>query len=280
MLPSATCADRQVFAANLNAYRENALSTLFNFKAPAFFKVEACNDQGCSDQSVADAGQAEFIHTDAFSEVAQLAIPSWGYANLIALADSPPGTDALSWCGVDICGAGGGMVMGRLDASGLPMVDVYYENYYEAWDEHPNAYFYAQGWIGGQQQLIPALYGEIYVSGEFDLSIGGVFDIHMFAYTYIGGTTGNPNDGYVTVTYNGESYQFTLPVQPLAGQSVAAPPSPVDRNDADYVVDSRATAYPTPFVISPPAESCLHCAPGDPAATQCDRIPSPQPTRP
>lgn len=279
MAPDADCDERMAFAADLNAYREAVLPVIMNFKAPAFFKIEACNASGCSELSDADTGQAELIHTADFSEVAQIVIPSWGYPNLLALADSPAGVDALNWCGIDICGAGGGMVMGRVDLNGLPMVDLYYENYYEAWDEHPSAYFYATGWIGGMQQLLQALYGAVKVSGEFDISIGGIADAHMFVYTSIGGTTGNPNEGYVSLTYNDETYQFSLPVQPRDGETLADPPVPVKMDDEVHVVATRATDYPVPFSEEPPADDCLHCTEGDSVVT-CDRIAAPQPEKP
>lgn len=279
MAPDADCDERAAFAADLMAYRDLALPVLMSFKAPAFFKVAACNADGCGDLSTADTGQADLIHTAEFSEVAQLVIPSWGYPNLLALADSPAGVQALNWCGIDICGAGGGMVMGRLDLGGLPMVDIYYENYYEAWEDHPNAYFYATGWIGGKQTLIKAMQGVVEVSGEFDISLGGMTDAHMFVYTYIGGTTGNPNEGYTSITYNGETYQFSLPVQPRDGEPLADPPAPVEMNDDDHVVASRITDYPVPFAEEAPPDDCLHCTEGDTVVT-CDRIAEPQPVKP
>jgi hypothetical protein len=271
MAPDADTAARKAFQVALEAYRETAKPVLFNFKAPAYFKIEACNDHGCSDMSDFDAGQAEFIHTATESEVARLAIPSWGYPNLTSLADSPPGAAALGWCGIDICGFVEGMAMGRLDKSGLPQIDVYYENYTDGWDQHPNARFWADGYIGGEQRLIPASLGVIKVSGEFDIKMGNI-EAHMFVYSYTGGITGKPNDGYTSITYKGETYQYTLPVQPVAGQDYADPPIPVDppKNDEDYTIDRRETDYPVPFSEQPNTE-CPNWS--DDKIVYCDRVP-------
>jgi hypothetical protein len=271
MAPDADVAAREDFIAALEAYRELATPVLFNFKAPAYFKIEACNDQGCSDMSDFDAGQAEFIHTATESEIAQLVIPTWGYPNLKALADSPPGTAALGWCGIDICASIEGMLMGRLDLSGLPQIDVYYENWVDGWDLHPNARFRANGYIGGAQKLVPSSQGVVEVSGEFDVSMGAV-DAHMFVYTYIGGTTGDENDGYISITYNGETHQYTLPVQPVSGQDYSDPPEPVvpARNDADYTINRRDTDYPVPF-SEEPNTSCNNWT--DDLIVDCNRVP-------
>ncbi len=278
MAPTATCADRATYAAALRAYRTQAIPVLFNFKAPAFFKVEACNGQGCSDQSASAAGQAGFIHTQAFSEVAQMIVPGWGMPSLLMLADSPPGAQALGWGGMDICAAGGGMAMGRVNASTIS-VDLWWENYREAWGaEHPNAIFYSQGWAGGDQNALQAaLYGVVTVAGEFDVSEGAM-NAHIFMYTYIGGSSGNPNMGYLTVTYNGVPYQFSLPVQPRTGEAVADPPAPVTMVDADHYTKVKSpAAYPTPFTAAPAG---LHCTPIPSDVGQCNRIATPQPTRP
>ncbi|MDA8141827.1 MAG: putative metal-binding motif-containing protein [Desulfobacteraceae bacterium] len=278
MAPNATCTDRATYSAALRAYRTQVIPVLFNFKAPAFFKVEACNDQGCSDQSASAAGQAGFIHTQAFSEVAQMIVPGWGMPSLLMLSDSPPGAQALGWGGMDICGAGGGMAMGRVNATTIS-VDLWWENYREAWGAvHPNAIFYSQGWAGGDQvPLDAALYGIVRVSGEFDVSEGAM-NAHIFMYTYIGGTSGNPNMGYLTVTYNGVPYQFSLPVQPRPGETVADPPAPVTMVDADHhILVKSPSAYPTPFTAAPGG---LHCTPIPADVGQCNRIATPQPTRP
>jgi hypothetical protein len=271
MAPDADEAARAAFIAVLEVYRENAQPVLYNFKAPAYFKIEACNDHGCSEMSDFDAGQAEFIHTATESEVAQLVIPLWGYPNLKALADSPPGVNALEWCGIDICGSVEGMVMGRLDRNGLPQVDVYYENYVDGWDLHPNARFWADGYIGGEQRLIPALQGVVEVSGEFDVSVGPI-NAHMFVYSYTGGTTGNENDGYVSLTYKGNTHQFTLPVHPVEGQDHADPPVPVvpARDDEDYTIDRRETNYPVPF-SEQPNRACARWS--DDKIVYCNRVP-------
>lgn len=271
MAPDADVAAREDFIAALEAYRELATPVLFNFKAPAYFKIEACNDQGCSDMSDFDAGQAEFIHTATESEIAQLVIPAWGYPNLKALADSPPGPAALGWCGIDICASIEGMLMGRLDLSGLPQIDVYYENWADGWDLHPNAQFWANGYIGGEQKLIPSAQGVVKVSGEFDVSLGAV-DAHMFVYTFIGGTMVDENDGYISITYNGETYQYTLPVQPVPGEDYANPPEPVvpARNDDEYTINRRDTAYPMPF-SEEPNTSCNNWT--DDLIVDCNRAP-------
>jgi hypothetical protein len=269
--PDADVTARADFMEALEVYREDARPVLFNFKAPAYFKIEACNDLGCSDMSDFDAGQAEYVHTATESEVAQLLIPAWGYPNLKSLTDSPPGAQGIGWCGIDICGSVEGMVMGRLDRNGLPQIDVYYENYTDGWDLHPNARFWADGYIGGAQRLIPSSKGVVKVSGEFDIRAGAI-DAHMFVYSYIGGTTGNENDGYVSITYKGETHQYTLPVQPVAGQDYADPPAPVvpARNDADYTIDRRDTDYPVPFSEQPNTE-CKNWS--DEKIVHCNRVP-------
>jgi hypothetical protein len=255
MAPDADEAQRAAFGAALEVYRTQALPVLFNFKAPAFFKIEACNEQGCSEMSDFDAGQAEYIHTAEESELAQLVIPSWGYPLLVAMADSPPGTDALGWCGIDICGSAGGLVMGRLAASGFnaPQVDIHYENYTEGWDLHPNARFVVNGYMGGEQNLFEAMVGVVRVSGESDITVGDR-SAHLFAYSYIGGTSGDPNSGYISLTYNGETHQYTLPVQPVDGQDYADPPVPTVQDDGANAVDRRDTDYPVPFSEEPNTE--------------------------
>ncbi len=245
MAPNANVTDRAAFTEALETYRTLALPVLFDFKAPAYFRIEACNDLGCSAMSDFDAGQAEYIHTATESEIAQSVIPLWDYPLLTALADAPPGMDALSWCGIDICGPVEGILMGRLNLSGLYQIDFYYNNYVEGWDLHPNARFRVNGYIGGEQRLIPSPRGFIEVSGESDVSVGAV-DAHLFAYC-------NENNGYISITYKGETYQYTLPIQPVDGQAYANPPVPVDpaRDDADYTIDRRDTGDPVPFAEEP-----------------------------
>jgi len=253
---------------NLEAYREEIKPYLFNFKAPAFFRVEACNADGdCSDLSAADAGQAEFIHTAAYSEVAQVMIPLWFHPILVTFGSLPPGADALSWCGIDICGPAGGMYMGRLNGNTYtPQLDVYYENYTDGWMNHQAARFWADGYIGGMQRGIfsnPILK----ISGNFDATFGGI-QSHLFAYFAIPLLSGE-NDGYVTVTYNGAAYQFMLPIN--AETAALAPLAPLDaaRNDADYTIGRNDTAYPVPF-----AEEALTDCPlwSEDLVVQCNRI--------
>jgi hypothetical protein len=97
----------------------------------------------------------------------------------------------------------------------------------------------------------------------------------MFVYTYIGGTTGNPNDGYTSITYKGATHQYTLPVQPVEGQNYADPPVPVDpaRNDSDYTVERRDTDYPVPFSEQDdPSSSCNADYWSDDKIVHCDRV--------
>jgi hypothetical protein len=254
---------------NLEAYREEIKPYLFNFKAPAFFRVEACNADGdCSDLSAADAGQADFIHTATYSEVAQVMIPLWFHPILVTFGSLPPGADALSWCGIDICGPAGGIYMGRLNGNTYsPQLDVYYENYTDGWMNHQAARFGVDGYIGGVQKGIfsnPILR----ISGNFDATFGGI-QSHMFAYFAIPLLSGE-NDGYVTVTYKNAAYQFMLPIHAETAALALLAPVDAARNDVDYTMSRNDTAYPVPF-----AEEALTDCPlwTDDLAVQCNRIP-------
>jgi len=227
-------AERQAFIDALNLYREEAVPTLFNFKAPAFFRVQACNSVECSDLSAADAGSAEYIHTAEFSEVAQHMIPTWGYAQLVALADAPPGANGLSWCGIDLCGSGGGIAMGRVLLGGTRVnIDVGYDEFTETLATAPSSYVRASGRLSGRMPLATASDGQFLLSGSFTLELNERSQIGLSMYARIGAyaTDGETrySDGVAAITYKGQSYQFTLPIQPIDGISghPAAAPTPV-----------------------------------------------------
>ncbi len=265
------------FLTNLTTYHDRALPYIFNFKAPAFFAVEACNSEGCGQRSVADAGQAEFIHTAQYSEVAQAVVPLWFYPLAEGMDTLPGGTAALQWCGADICGPGGGMMMARLNAPlALQLqLDIYYENYTD-WFMFPEASFRANGYFGGLQASLFSMTA-IRASGNFDLSFGAI-NARMFAYMALAITASATNDGYVTITYKGASYQFTLPIGGMASGAGGFTLDPVTpaRDDAINTVTRQATAYPVPFSITAPTEGCLSAAID--LIPYCNRIPEPQPT--
>jgi hypothetical protein len=250
-------AEREAFIAALNDYREMALSTLFNFKAPAFFKVEACNAVDCSDLSDADAGSAEYIHTAQFSDIAQQVIPSWGYAQLVALADAPPGAYGLGWCGIDLCGSGGGIAMGRVSATSRVNIDVAYENFTETLPSAPGSYFNANGSLGGRMAANDANNGKFSLSGNFTVDMTGRPQVGLGMNARIGFTATDGtrySEGVASITYKGLTYQFTLPIQPIDGVSghPAAPPAPVASVEAippaSPAWTASTAAAPTPLV--------------------------------
>jgi hypothetical protein len=258
--------ERQNFIDALNLYREEAVPTLFNFKAPAFFRVQACNSVECSDLSAADAGSAEYIHTAEFSEVAQHTIPSWGYAQLVALADAPPGANGLSWCGIDLCGSGGGIAMGRVLLGGTRVnIDVGYDAFTETLATAPGSYFAASGRLSGRMPLGTASDGQFLLSGSFTLDLTGRSQIGLSMYARIGAyaTDGETryNDGVAAITYKGLSYQFTLPIQPIDGISghPAAAPTPVipavTIPPSGWVAST--SPFPTPLVPEEVDPECM-----------------------
>ncbi|MBI5550264.1 MAG: putative metal-binding motif-containing protein [Desulfobacterales bacterium] len=254
---------------NLEAYRQQIVPYLFNFKAPAFFRVEACNADGdCSDLSAADAGQAEFIHTAAYSEVAQMITPLWFHPILVTFGSLPSGANALSWCGIDFCGPAGGMYMGRLNGTMYsPQLDVYYENYTDGWMNHSAARFWVDGYLGGLQRGI-ATSQTIRISGNFDATFGAI-QARLFSYFSIPLSSGT-NDGYVTVTYKGAAYQFALPINAETAEIRLMEQLAPARNDADYTVSRNTTAYPVPFAEEPLTDCPLW---SEDLAVQCNRIP-------
>ena len=248
----------------LIAYREMALPYLFDFKAPAYFKVEACRGTECADMSGADQGRAEYIHTEEFSEIAQHVIPSWGYPQLLALADAPSGASGLNWCGLDVCGPGGGIVMGRVAFSGGQVaVDVFYEDYTEAIDAYPSAYFLANGELNGLQGLIDANNNVFTLAGDFTIDLGGVGPIDMAVYVDINAEdpdTGEQyHSGYATITYKGETYSYSLPLNPVdASVSLDAEPIepivPVRTDRPGW--SATGTEMPLPLAEDPPGNNC------------------------
>ncbi len=257
-----TYPERQAFIDALIAYRDYALPTVMDFKAPAFFKVEACNALGCSDLSEADAGSAEYVHTEIYSEVALHLIPSWNYAQLLALADMPPEDSGLNWCGIDLCGSGGGIARGRvseifqMDDHDYVNIDVQYENFTETDVERPGSYFKADGTLGGRMLASRARNGELILSGDFVLSVNGRPDIDLAMFAYIGNyyadLTTRFTEGWATITYKGLAYQFTLPIQPADGVSGNAaveiePVVPIQSTQPSYW-NASETQYPLPVV--------------------------------
>ncbi len=250
------------FILALYNYREMALPVLMDFKAPGFFKVDACNAEGCSEMSDADAGQAEYIHTEEFSEVAQQMIPSWGYAQLIALADAPTGPAGLTWCGIDLCGSGGGIAMGRVGMAGFNVtIDVVYDDYTETDPDHPGSYFVANGALGGANGVVVASNGEFQLAGDFTLETNtATVQLHM--YVHIGGTNSDGSrfaDGYADITYKGATYQFTLPIQAaddISGHAAPAP-SPIvpARTDTGTWTATNTGAIQS-LIVEPPAATC------------------------
>lgn len=251
--------ERQAFIDALNLYREEAIPALFNFKAPAFFSVQACNATNeCSELSVADAGSAEYIHSEQFSELAQQVIPSWGYPQLVALADAPPGPDGLSWCGIDLCGSGGGIAMGRVLLGGTRVnIDVGYDDFTETLSTAPGSYFVASGGLSGRMPLATASNGEFLLSGEFTIEMTGRSQIllSMYARIAVYATDGvtRYSEGVAAITYKGLSYQFTLPIEPVDGISghPAAPPTPVVPAVAIPPVGWTASTSPFPTPLNP-----------------------------
>jgi hypothetical protein len=260
LAPDADYAAAATFLDRLRALDTAIRPLLYSFKAPSFYKVAACNAAGCSELSAADAGQAELVHTAAYSEVAMVAIMGWGNGSLYILADAPPGAQALSWCGYDGCGTGGGTVMGRLEQTGgLPMVDVYYNNFTEIWDKYPaQATFVSNGWLGGIQQLLASLQGVLNLFGDIDFVINGTVEGSLFMYMHKGGSLGD-SYGHVSVTYNGSTYQFTLPVSDPDRDGFANDVEPTTQNDEQIRIDvgSRETPDPVPFTTTPPPDGCL-----------------------
>ena len=267
---------RESFISDFDTYLTTALPILSDFKAPAYFKVKACNDlDECSDLSAADAGRAEFVHTPQFSEVAELFIPLFQYPMLRALATIPTGQAALAWCGADLCGTGGGVVMSRIDAGAL-QINLYYENYTSAWGngtDNKTKTFILDGYLGGMQSANDFSAGKLKMSGDFDFDLGGSALSQVFAWVSLGGRTGQ-NEGYISVTYNNNRYQFNLPLQPIKGKTVGTGPkvTPVKQAKDDYAMDvgKQATTYPDPLT-DPMLAGCTGITAG--VAQSCTRIP-------
>jgi len=245
---------REPFINSLDTYMTKAYPILADFKAPAYFKIQACNDLGCSAMSRADVGQAAFIHTSEFSELAELFLPLFQYPMLKVLATMPMGQQALGWCGADLCGPGGGMVMARIDIKNLftgvyPQIDIYYENYTGGWGENTTT-FNLDGYLGGMQVPADALNGLLKISGDFEFQLPGGVYAQVFAWVSIDASKAR-NEGYFNVTYNNNSYQFNLPLQPTNGKSAGLGPklTPASEihDDLSTDVEKRATDYPNPL---------------------------------
>lgn len=260
--------DKTAFINSLNTYRDNALPTLFGFKAPAYFKVAACDETGCSPMSAADLGQANYIHNQEESEVAMKFIPIWGYAVLLSLADVPSQAQGLSWCGIDLCGAGGGIAMARAGLSGdgnfSINVDVVYDGYTEALVGVDNAYAVMNGSLGGQMNVGPAYQGHYWFTGEFNIVTSGA-EITLGMYAEIGGRDENDapiHDGYANITYQGETYQFSLPIQ--AADNISGhdgkpiEPNYPARTDIGQWRPSNTVGDPVPLADGPQEGECPH----------------------
>ncbi len=273
-------APRMLFIDDFDDYMEQALPVLSDFKAPAYFKVQSCNDLGCSQLSDADAGRAEFVHTQESSEIAGLLVPMLHYPLLKTLATTPLGLDALDWCGADVCGASGGMVMARIDGSLTsaamgtdPQIDIYFENYTMGASGPSGAGLRLDGYIGGIQPVENAQDGMITVTGDLDFYLGGNAQARIFVWMVITSSYSGSLSGYATVTYNGSAYQFMLPLYPTSGETVgvggALEPMAWQMDDAIMAVDRRDTEYPVPFFESDPG-SCTTLF--NLSSEMCDRI--------
>ncbi|MDA8141622.1 MAG: hypothetical protein M0036_23510, partial [Desulfobacteraceae bacterium] len=261
MLLTSDNAATTAFITTFDSYIANALPLLMNFKAPGYFKVQACNATGCSVLSAADAGRAQFIHTESTSEVAQVLAPIAVYPMVRALATAPRGAGALSWCGMDLCGNVSGMAMSRIDitnvmAGTLPQIETYYENYEVGSSANANASLLLDGYMGGMQNITDALNGILTVSGDITFELPGGLTGSLFAWIRV--DAGNKvNTGYFTVTYNGNAYKFTLPVNPTDGQTLGEAAEMISASSATYSpVATRTTVYPTPFSVTAPSSSC------------------------
>jgi len=250
------------FINNMDTYIAKAVPNLMNFKAPGYFRVRACNATGCSAMSTAmDAGRADYSHTSGSSEVAQVLAPVLVYPTMRALASAPRGQAALGWCGMDLCGNIGGMVMGRIDITGiftgsLPQIDVEYENFTVGSNANANADLRLDGYMGGMQSTADAQAGILTISGNFTYELPGGVTGTVFAWIKVDATTGT-NTGYFTVTYKGSAYKFTLPVQPTNGQPLGVAAAMASASSASYSpVSTRTTTYPTPFSTTAPASGC------------------------
>jgi hypothetical protein len=262
MLLTSDTAASTTFMGTFDSYISKALPALMEFKAPGYFKVKACNTAGCSAMStVSDAGRAQYIHTSASSDVAQVLAPIVVYPVVRALAAAPRGQAALGWCGMDLCGNISGMVMGRIDITGvftgtLPQIDVHYENYEVGSSANANASLLLDGYIGGMQSAADAQSGILTVSGDMDFELPGGLAGTVFAWIKIDAVA-QKNTGYFTVTYNGSAYKFTLPVHPTNGQVTGLAAAMASAASASYTpVSTRTTTYPTPFFTTAPASGC------------------------
>ncbi len=235
----------------------NALPAMMDFKAPGYFKVQACNSVGCSADSVIDAGYARYSHTSSSSEVAQLVLPMVAYPVIRTMSTSPTGMDAINYCGMDLCGNIGGMIMSRgaIDSSYNPSVHVYYENYTVGSNASSDANMVLDGYIGGQQTLANALDGVLAVSGDVDIVLPNGEAVSVTAYAKVDMSAGE-NTGYATVTYDGNAYNFTLPITPTNGQSTGTAVVSAS-STAPSTVTQASSAYPTPFQEAAPPSSCL-----------------------
>jgi hypothetical protein len=225
MDPCADDAARAAFGVVLDAYRLDAIPVLMGYKAPSYYKVEACADGVCSPMSDPEPGQADYIHTLEFSEIAEVTMASWGYPALMALTVLPQGPNALYWCGLDRCGPGDGMVMVRLNQLNL-QTDIWYENWTELWPEHPSAYFHANGYMGGIQSMFNAMESVLEFTGEFTMDVNGEIIDDAFVWFWFAGTSGYPTSGKMTFTYNGLTGTYDLPILPFDWEPCKVPPSP------------------------------------------------------
>lgn len=272
-----TAADRIAFINTLDAYMAKAYPLMADFKAPAFFKVQACNELGCSDMSAADAGRAEYIHTASFSEIAEIFIPAFHYPMIRSLATTATGADSIYWCGADLCGTGGGIVMARFDLTSvfsgvMPQIDMYYENYTGSMGKNKTI-FTIDGYLGGMQSQENAFAGIFTVSGDFDFQLPGGIFAQVFAWVQADATSSR-NQGYVTVTYHNNSYQFKLPIQPTNGETVGTGPkvTPVQTAHDDLIMDveKRDTTYPAP--LTEPMDSICKGVTTGVTTQDCKRI--------
>lgn len=205
---------REAFGQGLAEYRASIEPLMDKYKNVHYFKIQACDDETCGDLGDAEAGQAEFVHTSEFSDIAQMMINLMGYPLLTCLANAPSGVGALGWPGMSIDGKFGGSVKATLQVGLRVQVNINYNDYTDGYSGTRNAIL--NGFVGGPQALGPAMNGVVEVEG--DLTVTGDFPgiIELSVYSFIAsdaaGNFQEPNKGTIDVTYGGVTYTYDLPV--------------------------------------------------------------------
>lgn len=278
-LTNATDQAAAAFILRFDTYIENALPALMDFKAPAYFTVEACNELGCSPKSAADAGQAQYVHDASFSEVAQMAAPLIVYP-VMRIMDTIPRSlqQAQYWCGMDLCGNVGGMIMGRTTIDFISMTrfetqyDLYFENYTVGSSASANAAMVLDGYLGGMQTSADLSAGLLKISGELQVQLPNGRAADVTAYFKFDEKT-PLYTAYAKITYDGETHTFTLPVQPASGQTGTAPPMrPATETESGTPFDPNDGSYPVPL-SELNASDAATCTSNEPVVVkECTRI--------